>query len=218
MALMAPNTIITPDHFVRIKRALQSAFGLIAKLTTFIFIAVFGGLFSSWYVIGYGASFNTERIGPWVKWTMSGRLDSDPYSLIRQDKRAMLIFNSTFVSRYEAAFDDSNRRLHSACHYAIEGPAPTSEWWSLNVFDDDGRLVPNTSNRHGFNAATVIPNADGSIRIDLAREARPGNWVPTSRAGRLVVVLELQNRTGDAVVPADNAKPVLPSIRRINCR
>lgn len=218
MAFMTPPAIITPDHFIRIKRALQSALGLIVKLTTFVFIAVFGGLFSSWYVIGYGAAFNTERVGPWVKWTMSGRLNSDPYSLIRQDQRAMLVFSSTFVSRYEAAFDNSNRRLHSACHYAIEGPAPSSDWWSLNVYDAEGRLVPNASNRHGFNAATVIPNTDASIRIDLAREAHPGNWVPTSRAGRIVVVLELQNRTGDAVVPDDGEELVLPSIRRIDCR
>ena len=65
MAFMTPPAIITPDHFIRIKRALQSALGLIVKLTTFVFIAVFGGLFSSWYVIGYGATFNTERVGPW---------------------------------------------------------------------------------------------------------------------------------------------------------
>lgn len=218
MAFMAPSSIITPDHFIRIKRALQSALGLIVKLTTFLCIAVFGGLFSSWYVIGYGASFNTERIGPWVKWTMSGRLDSDPYSVIRQDKRAMLVFSSTFVSRYEAAFDDSNRRLHSACHYAIEGAAPSSDWWSINVYDDEGRLIPNAMNRYGFNAATVVPNADDSIRIDLAREARPGNWIPTSRAGRIIVVLEMQNRTGDAAVLDNDETTVLPSIRRVDCR
>ena len=215
---MAAASIITSDHFVRLKRALQSTLGLIIKVATFVSIALFGGLLSSWYVIGNGASFNTERNGAWVKWTMGGRLQSDPYSLIRYDQKAMLVFSSTFVSRYEATFDDSNRRLHSACHYAISGQPPASDWWSLNVFDSEGRLIPNNSNRHGFNASTVVPNVDGTIRIDLAREARPGNWVPISRAGRLVVVLEIQNRTGDAVVPADAIKRALPSIKRIGCR
>ena len=215
---MATTSITTSDHFVRLKRALQSAFGLIVKIATFAGIAVFGGLLTSWYVIDQGASFNTERIGPWVKWTMGGRVNADPYSLIRHDQNAMLVFSATFVSRYEATFDDSGRRLHSACHYAIAGQPPASDWWSLNVFDSDGRLIPNASNRHGYNAATIVPDADGSIRIDLAREARPGNWVPTSRAGRLVVVLEIQNRTGDAGVPADEAPRTLPSIRRIGCR
>ncbi len=211
-------TISTPDTFVRVRRAIQSALGLILKITTFVGIALFGGLFSSWYVINNGAVFNTERSGPWVKWTMGGRLNSDPYSLIRYDRESMLVFSSTFVSRFEATFDDEKRRLHSACHYAISGQLPTDTWWSLNVYDAEGRLIPNDSGRYGFNSATVVTGADGSFRIDLAREARPGNWVPTSRAGRLAVILEIQNRTGDAGVPADDESPALPSIQRIGCR
>ena len=215
---MATTSITTSDHFVRLKRALQSALGLIAKVSTFLGIAIFGGLFSSWYVIEQGASFNTERIGPWVKWTLGGRLNADPYSLIRYNQNTMLVYSATYVSRYEATFDDSGRRLHSACHYAIEGPAPAADWWALTVFDAKGRLIPNSANRHGFNAATVVPAGDGSIRIDLAREARPGNWLPTSRAGRLVVVFDIQNRTGEAGVPADETQRALPSIKRIGCR
>lgn len=211
-------SIITTDHFVRIKRALQSTLGLILKVVTFVSIALFGGLISSWYVISNGASFNTERSGPWVKWTLGGRLDADPYSLIHYDRHAMLVFSSTFVSRYEARVDDQGRRLHSSCHYAIQGQPPETPWWSLNVFDSQGRLVINDAGRHGFNAATVVPNNDGTIRIDLAREARPGNWVPTSRAGRIVVVLEVQNRTGDASVPAAGTATPLPAIKRISCR
>jgi len=212
-------TITTSDHFARARRVIQSALGLIIKVTVFISIALFGGLFSSWYVTYYGASFNTERFGPWVKWTMAGRLHSDPYSLVQNNEHSRLIFGSTFVSRYEARFDSGNRRLHSSCHYAIQGPTPASEWWTLSVFDNKGRLIRNASNRHGFNASTVVTNIDGSIRIDLAREARPGNWIPTSRAGRLVVVLEIQNRTGDAAVPDDDGdEPRLPVINRIDCR
>lgn len=215
---MATTSIITPDHFVRLKRVLQSTLGLILKISTFLTIAVFGGLFSSWYVINNGASFNTERIGPWVKWNMGARINADPYSLIRHDRNAMLVFSSTFVSRYEAKVDDQKRRLHSACHYAIEGQPPSTSWWSLNVYNAEGRLIQNASHRHGFNTATVVPNTDGTVRIDLAREARPGNWVPTSRAGRLVVVLEVQNQTGDTSVPVDSNQGALFSIKRIDCR
>lgn len=210
--------IVTPDTALRIKRAFQSALGLIVKVSVFITIALVGGLASSWYVVTNGAAFNAERNGAWVKWTHGGRLNSDPYSLIRHDRNAMLVFSSTFVSRHEATFDDGERRLHSACHYAIEGRFPENAWWSLNVFDAEGRLIPNSSNRHGFNAATIVPRLDGTVRIDLAREARPGNWIPTSRAGRLVVVLEVQNKTGDATVPAEQDRTALPTIRRVSCR
>lgn len=215
---MAAASIITPDTLVRLKRSVQSALGLIVKVTVFIVIAVFGGLLSSWYVINNGASFNTERIGPWVKWTHSARLNSDPYSLVRQDRQSMLLYSSTFVSRYEAAFDSENRRLHSACHYAVEGPIPDSDWWNINVFDAGGRLISNRSNRYGFNAATIIPTTNSTFRVDLAREARAGNWIPTSRAGRLIIVLEFQNRTGDTFALGDDARSALPTIKRISCR
>jgi len=211
-------SISTNDTFLRFKRSLQSTLGLILKVTTFLVIAVFGGLISSWYFINHGVAFNTERVGPWVKWTMGGRLQSDPYSLIRLNRNEMLVFASTFVSRYEASFDDDKRRLHSACHYALSGRLPDSPWWSLNVYDSAGRLIPNASNRHGFNAATVVAAPDGAFRIDLAREARPGNWIPTSRAGRLSIVLEIQNLTGDTGVPADAETLSLPTIERIGCR
>jgi hypothetical protein len=214
---MAVTSISTTDTLMRVKRMLQSTFGLILKIATFLAIAVLGGLFTSWYVINQGASFNTERQGSWVKWTMGGRIESDPYSLVRYDRRKVLVYSSTYVSRFEATVDNQNRRLHSACHYAIEGFPPRSAWWSLNVFDAAGGLIPNDSDRHGFNSATIIPSSDGTMRIDLAREARPGNWIPTSRAGRLVVVLEVQNQTGDANVLADGQKQPLPTIRRIGC-
>lgn len=211
------RSIVTSDTAQRIKRRLQSGIGLILRVSTFLVISVVGGFASSWYVVNNGATFTVERNGPWVKWTRAAQIDGDPYSRIRHDRNNMLVFNSRYVSRYEAQFDDQSRRLHSSCHYVIEGVPPASVWWNLIVFDSNGRLIPNPANRHGFNVATVVPNSDGSMRIDLARDARPGNWIPTSRAGRLVVVLELQNETGDSVGPEDDEPVRLPTIKRIDC-
>ncbi|MBU2531762.1 MAG: DUF1214 domain-containing protein [Alphaproteobacteria bacterium] len=211
------SAITISDHFTRLKRAVQSALGVILRVATFLGVAVFGGILSSWYIASNGAAFNSKRHGPWIEWTTAGRFASDPYSLIRQDRNGMLLYSSAFVSRYEASFDDSQRRLHSACHYAIEGRLQENAWWSLNVFDGQGGLIANESNRHGFNAATIVDQPDGSFRIDLAREARPGNWIPTSRAGRLIIVLEVQNTTGDAVLPDDAQERRLPSIKRLSC-
>ena len=147
------TSIVTSDTFVRLKRSVQSALGLIPKIAVFLSIALVGGLLSSWYVVSNGAAFNTERQGAWVRWTMGAHTEADPYSVVRYNRHQALVFSSTFVSRYEATFDDGDRRLHSACHYAIEGRPPAGEWWSLNVYDANGWLIPNESNRHGFNAA-----------------------------------------------------------------
>ncbi len=209
-------SISIPRRFQRLRRLLQTMFANILKITTFAAIALVGGIGTSWYTSEHGGLFATERSGTWTLWRMQGRLDSDPYSRIRYDRHSMLVFGSTFVARYEARLDDNNRRLHSSCHYAIEGRLPASDWWSLTVFDNAGRLIPNPANRHGFNAATVVRRPDGRFRIDLSREARPGNWLPTSRAGRMVVVLDVQNSSGDTSVLERSDNP-LPQIKRIGC-
>jgi len=208
---------ITSERFTHFKRRVQAVIGLIVRVTVFIAIAVGGGLFTSWYASTHGIAINTERVGSWVRWTHAGQLDADPYSAIRNNRLGTLPYSATFIARYEAARDDAGRRLHSSCHYAIQGPVPNASWWRLHVFDQYGRLIPNTANRFGFNAATIVSRADGTFRIDVARDARPGNWLPTPRGGRLMLVLEVLNRTGAADVPRENQR-VLPAISRVSCR
>ena len=210
------DVINTSNGLARLRRSVQSALGLIIKVTTFAAIALVGGLATSWYAIDRGTPINAKRYGPWVKWTQVGRPAADPYSRIRFSRRASLVYNADYVSRFEAIHDDQGRRLHSSCHYAIEGSAIDAPWWTMSVFDARGRLIYNSSNRHGFNKATLVSNMDGSFRIDVAREARPGNWIPSSRAGRILVLLELQNRSGQSDLLGDSTPP-LPRIRRVAC-
>jgi len=215
-ARLAPSPIAS-DSLRRLKRRIQAAIGLILRVTVFVVIAVGGGLFTSWYASTHGLPFTTERSGPWVRWTHSAQLDADPYSTIRNDRLGILPYSSTFVARYEASTDDAGRRLHSSCHYAIQGPLPDADWWRLHVFDQDGRPIANPANRFGFNAATIIDRPDGTFRIDVARDARPGNWLPVPRGGRLVVVLEILNRTGAAGALRQRTR-TLPTISRVSCR
>jgi hypothetical protein len=204
------------EALMRLKRRIQAAIGLILKVGLFLAIAVGGGLFTSWYASTKGLPLTTERSGPWVRWTHSAQLDADPYSIIRNNRLGMLPYSSTFVARYEAITDDAGRRLHSSCHYAIQGPIPNANWWRLHILTQDGRLIANPANRFGFNAATIIDRPDGTFRIDIARDARPGNWLPVPRGGRLVVVLEILNRTGATGVLGNDAR-ALPAISRVSC-
>jgi hypothetical protein len=211
-----PAPIISPDQFMKLKRRLQAALGLILRTATFVAIAFGGGLASSWYASTHGMPFNVERIGPWVRWTHSAEVDADPYSIIRNNRLGILPYAATFVARWEASTDDAGRRLHSSCHYAVQGPLPDAPWWTLHVYDDEGRLISNPSGRFGFNAATIVPRLDNTFRIDIARDARPGNWLPTPRGGRLVLILEVQNRTG-ADHAANPREKMLPAITRVSC-
>lgn len=205
------------EQFTRLKRRVQAAIGLILRVAVFVAIAFGGGLATSWYATTSGLPFTTERSGPWVRWMNSAQLDADPYSQIRNNRLGIFPYSSTFVARYEARADNAGRRLHSSCYYAIQGAVPDSTWWRLHVFDQNGRLIPNPSNRFGFNAATIIPSPNDTFRINVARDARSGNWLPTPRGGRFVIVLEILNRTGAAGVLRDNAR-TLPTISRVSCR
>jgi hypothetical protein len=215
---MATLAIRTTPSLMRIKRTLQSGFALITKTIVFLFIALVGGTVSSWYAVEGGTRINTERIGPWTKWSNAGRPGADPYSRVRFNKRSELVFNADQATRYEATSDSAGRLLHSSCDYVLEGMQAPGAWWSLAVFDAAGRLIRNPSERYGFNSATIARQVDDSFTIYLARDARPFNWIPTSRAGRLVIMIEIQPQTGRETIDTDRDTVQLPQIRRLGCR
>jgi len=184
---------------------------MIANTIVFLLIAVAGGLGSSWYMIERGSGLTTERSGPWTAWTAAGREDADPYTRAHFIRRGTLPVSTAFVLTYEAISDGEGQRLHSSCEYALEGDEPTARFWSISVFDEDGRLIPNAADRYAYNSATLLRSAGGNLQIALARSARPGNWLPTAGAGRFSLLLTVEGRD-----PSRSWEP--PSIRRVKCR
>ena len=202
--------------FTRVRRTIGVFLGQIIKVSTFLVVALVGGLLTSWIWIEKGSTINTERQGAWIKWTAVGRPGTDPYSRSRFTNRELLIFNASYVSRFEAFTDDNGRRLHSSCQYAVAGDEIDAPWWTFTVFDAAGKLIPNAANRHGFNSATVVSAPNGQFLIEVGRDARPGNWVPTGSAGRLIFLIEMHNRAGDVDALSSN-RVKMPTIRRLSC-
>ena len=66
-------------------------------------------------------------------------------------------------------------------------------WWSLAAFDGQGRLIQNAAERYAFNSDTAMREPDGRAVITLARDARPGNWLPIGSASRVNLVLTVQD-------------------------
>lgn len=184
---------------------------MIVNLAMFLLIAVVGGLGSSWYMIERGSSLTTDRSGPWTAWTAAGRADADPYTRAHFMTRGTLPVSTAFALTYEAIADDEGQRLHSSCEYVLEGAEPPARFWSISVFDESGKLIPNPAERYAYNSATALRSAGDRIQISLARSARPGNWLPTAGAGRLALVFSLEGRDQSATW-----RP--PTIRRVTCR
>jgi hypothetical protein len=175
------------------------------------------GLFSSWYLVEAGTRLTTAKVGPWVTWTSAARPDADPYTRAHFANAGTLAVSSEVQRTYVAKTDSAGERLHSSCEYLIDGRFPKAEWWSIVVFDQRGRLIPNAAERHAYTSQTVALATNGTFTMAMAREARAGNWLPTGGAGRLAVVLTLvEPRAPDSTIVGDEGG--LPVIRKVKCR
>ena len=197
-----------------VARILLRAIGLVMTMA----LAVVVGIWSSQFLVSRGSPLSTDTYGPWQHWRNLGRDFADPYTKAHIANTGTLRIASNSAGIFEARTDDLGARLHSSCNYVIEGTNMSGMWWSLAVFDSRGRLIANNSNRYAFTADTVAPNPNGSFIVTLGRDARPGNWLPTSGAGRLVLVLTiLDPSTGLSDEARAERNKVLPIIRREGC-
>lgn len=203
----------------RFKKRVSAFFTLIGDWAMFLGIVLFGGLGSSWYMVESGWALNTQRIGPWVMWTNAARADADPYTRAHFARLGALPLSTDVAATYIARTDSDGTRLHSSCDYTIEGRDVSRHWWSVSVFDDYGRLVSNAASRHAFTSDTIALRSNGTFVVSLARDARPGNWIPTGGVGRLVTVFTILDLgVGVSEREALSEAERLPVIRKEACR
>ncbi|MFA7306501.1 MAG: DUF1214 domain-containing protein [Hyphomicrobium sp.] len=176
------------------------------------------GVWSSRYMISRGSPLSVDTYGPWQHWRDLGRESADPYSKAHLASTGKLRISADSAGIFEARTDSQGARLHSSCNYKIDGASLPGLWWSLSVFDSRGRLIRNDADRYTFTADTIAPNPNGSFVVTLGRDARPGNWIPTGGAGRLVLVftvLDPANGLSDDQRAERNKR--LPVITRESC-
>ncbi len=193
---------------------LLRAIGVI--LTLMLAVAV--GLWSSRYMVARGSPLSIATHGPWQQWTDIGREDADPYTKAHMISTGKLRISADSAGIFEARTDSQGARLHSSCNYVVDGQTMRGLWWSLAVFDSRGRLIANDADRYDFTADTIALNPNGSFLVSLGRDARPGNWLPTSGAGRLVLVFTvLDPATGLSTEERAERDKHLPIIKREGC-
>ncbi|MEQ1650595.1 MAG: DUF1214 domain-containing protein [Hyphomicrobiaceae bacterium] len=200
-------------------RAIANFINLVLRGAVFLAIAVLGGFGSAWALIHSGSRLTAATSGQWVTWTAAGRADADPYTRAHIVRTGDLPLNTTLALSWRAQNDLDGNRIHSSCSYALDLSNLDASWWSLSVFDDRGQLIPNPANRHAFNSSTLVRDADGSALVILGRDARAGNWLPTAGAGRMTLVLQIQDpRWVAAALKETNRAKLMPVIRTVSCR
>ena len=83
------------------------------------------------------------------------------------------------------------RPLDGRCDVRISGTTPQARFWTLTLYDPQGRLIGNAIERQGFTSQEIVRNADGSFDIVVAPRTRAGNWLPTNGVDSYMLVLRL---------------------------
>ena len=165
-----------------------------------------------------GSRLSTRSSGPWTTWSAAGRLDADPYTRAHTIRNELLPLASTLELTFRAKADSRGGRLHAGCEYVIVMDTFDGAWWSLAAFDSQGRLIQNAAERYAFSKDSAMLEPDGRAIITLARDARPGNWLPTGSVSRVNLVLTVQDPAYAAAVYEGRPIKPLPAIQKLTCR
>ncbi len=154
-------------------------------------VAIVIGLGATWMALTRGTAFGAVTIGAWTAWPKTGTAEIDPYARAGIARTGELPIGSGDGVAFYAATDDAGRALDGRCVATVSGVTPAARFWTIALYDLDGRLVPNPAERFGYTSQEITRRADGSFEIVLAPRARPGNWLPTGGIDRYVLVLRL---------------------------
>jgi hypothetical protein len=187
-------------------------FGILFAFT----VAIVVGLGTTWLALTRGTAFGAVTIGAWTAWPRTGTTDIDPYARAGIARTGELPVGSGDGVAFYAATDEAGRPLDGRCIVTVSGVTPAARYWTIALYDLDGRLVPNPAERFGFTSQEITRRTDGSFEIVMAPRARPGNWLPTGGVERYVLVLRLYDTpVGVATRTAKDAP--MPTISEKAC-
>ena len=170
-------------------------------------------------MIEAGSRLSTRTFGPWTTWTAAGRPEADPYTRAHTARNGLLPVSSTLELTFRAKTDSSGSRLDlvvrlhhcPAGHRSPPGGASPCSMARASWCRTAPSAMPST-------ISTAMREPDGRVAIVVARDARPGNWLPSGRSGRIVLVLTVQDAAFAAAVHDGGQAKSLPEIQRTGCR
>jgi hypothetical protein len=174
-------------------------------------VAALVGLGTTWAALSRGTAFGAVPIGAWTAWPRTGTREIDPYAQATISRSGELPVGSGDGVAFVARADDSGRPLDGRCEARISGITPQARFWTLTLYDPQGRLIGNAVDRQGFTSQEIVRNADGSFDIIAAPRTRAGNWLPTNGIESYVLVMRLYDSPVGVATRAAREAP-MPAI------
>ena len=188
---------------------------LLGSFITFL-IAAAVGLGATWLTLTRGVAFGSLNIGAWTAWPKSGSVDIDPYARANIARTGELPTGMGDGVAFYASSDDARNSFDGRCTFTVSGMTPVARYWTITLYNPEGKLVANTIDRHSFTSDEIVRDNDGSFAVTVAPLARPGNWLPTGGADKFVLVLRLYD-TPIGVSTGTTKEGPMPAIVRKGC-
>jgi hypothetical protein len=188
---------------------------LLGSLVTFL-VAAAVGLGATWLTLTRGVAFGSLNIGAWTAWPKRGSVDIDPYARANIARTGELPTGLGDGIAFYARSDDAKHGFDGRCTFIVNGMTPAARYWTITLYDPEGKLVANAIDRHSFTSDEIVRDGDGSFAITVAPLARPGNWLPTGGVDKFVLVLRLYD-TPIGVSTGTTKEGPMPAITRKAC-
>ena len=180
-------------------------------------IAAAVGLGATWLTLTRGAAFGALHLGAWTAWPMTGSVGIDPYARADVARTGTLPVALGDGVAFFAHADDQGRPFDGRCAVEINGITPAARFWTLSLYDREGRLVANAINRYGFTSREVLRSSNGQFTINVSPRARPGNWLPTGGIRSYQLVMRFYDTPIGVATRAGREAP-MPAIATRGCR
>jgi hypothetical protein len=181
-----------------------------------LMVAAAIGLGATWLTLTRGIAFGSLTIGAWTAWPKSGSVDIDPYARATIARTGELPIGAGDGVAFYAHTDDTGNAFDGRCTYVVSGVTPAARYWTLTLYDAQGRLVANTIDRHGFTSAEILREAEGHFVINVGPRARSGNWLPSGGIEQFVMVWRLYD-TPIGVASLTTKEGPMPAVVRKSC-